>query len=143
MKKSQRMNRLHKLMKLQEQAILAEYKQLQAENLNIKQQISDLHNHSKNSITHTMQDMVGINELTMVRKFSEKVEVVIEQLQVTLDNNDKNYMIVADKVKNLRASLTAIERLSDKHLILENYQDDLNEQKQIDENTNHKISSYE
>jgi hypothetical protein len=140
-KKVQRLNKLHKLLKIQEQDVLAEFKDLQSVSHQIKIQISDLTSHSAQSTNNLMQNTIDVNQLTLVRKFNEKIEVVIEQLQVRLADNNKNYLIVADKVKQLRTSLTSIERLTDKHRLIENYEQDTTAQKQIEENINYTVSS--
>ena len=143
MKKIQRLNKLHKLLKIQEQEVLAEFKDLQNINQQIKIQINDLLNHGAQSRNNLMQNSVAVSQLTMVRRFSEKIEIVIVQLQERLEANDKNFLIVADKVKQLRASLTSIERLTDKHQLIDNYEQDKNVQKQIEENINYTVSSQE
>ncbi len=141
MTKVQRLNKLHKLLKIQEQGVLAEFKQLQSISHQIKAQINDLISHSVNSRNNLMQNTIAVSQLTLARKFNEKIEVVIEQLQVRLADNDKNYLIVADKVKQLRTSLKSIERLKDKHQLMENYLQDNNAQKQIEENINYSVAS--
>lgn len=143
MKKLQRLKKLYKLLKIQEQEMLVEFKELQNVNQQIKTQINDLFAHGSQSRNKLMYSSVDISQLTMVRRFSEKIEVVIEQLQSRLEANDKNFLIVADKVKQLRASLTSIERLIDKHQLIDNYEQDNNFQKQVEENINYTVSSHE
>ncbi|MFK7795431.1 MAG: hypothetical protein AB8B89_08785 [Gammaproteobacteria bacterium] len=123
--------------------MLVEFKELQNVNQQIKTQINDLFAHGSQSRNKLMYSSVDISQLTMVRRFSEKIEVVIEQLQSRLEANDKNFLIVADKVKQLRASLTSIERLIDKHQLIDNYEQDNNFQKQVEENINYTVSSHE
>lgn len=143
MRKLQRLKKLHKLLKLQEQDVLAEYKQLQNISDQINVQINDLQNHSDKSADNLMQSTIDVNKLTLVRNFNQKIEVVIEQLHGRLVDNDKNFLIVAGKIKELRSSLTSIERLAEKHQLIENYEHDSNTQKQIDENINYTIASQE
>ena len=141
MKKIQRLNKLHKLLKIQEQDILAEFKQLQSTSHKIKTQINDLVSHGEQSSSNLMHNSIAVSELTLVRKFSEKIGVVIEQLQARLADNDKNFLIVADKVKQIRTSLASIERLTHKHQLIECYEQDKHTQKQIEENINYTVFS--
>jgi hypothetical protein len=141
MTKVKRLNKLHKLLKIQEQGVLAEFKQLQSISHQIKGQINDLINHSAQSRNNLMQNTIAVSQLTLARKFNEKIEVVIEQLQVRLADNDKNYLIVAEKVKQLRTSLKSIERLEEKYQLMDNYFQDNSAQKQIEENINYSVAS--
>lgn len=134
MTKVQRLEKLHRLLKIQEQDILAEFKQLQTVSNKIKMQIKDLTEHSENSMNNLMVNPIAISQLTLSRKFNEKIEVVIDQLNVRLSENDKNFLIVADKVKQLRSSLTSVDRLKNKHQLVENYEQENRVQKQIEEN---------
>lgn len=143
MKKIQRLKKLHRLLKLQEQDVLAEFKDLQNMSHQINKQISDLINHSAQSRNNLMHNAIDVSKLTLVRKFNQKIEMVIEQLHNRLADNEKNFLIVADKVKQLRSSLTSIKRLTDKHQLIENYEQDKNTQKQIEENINYTVSSQE
>jgi erythromycin esterase-like protein len=142
-KKIQRLKKLHRLLKLQEQDVLAEFKDLQNMSHQINKQISDLINHSAQSRNNLMHNAIDVSKLTLVRKFNQKIEMVIEQLHNRLADNEKNFLIVADKVKQLRSSLTSIKRLTDKHQLIENYEQDKNTQKQIEENINYTVSSQE
>ncbi|MFK8027938.1 MAG: hypothetical protein AB8C40_07745 [Gammaproteobacteria bacterium] len=143
MKKVKRLEKLYKLLKIQEQDILAEFKQLQNTSHQIKMQIKDLADHSSQSAKNLKENPIAVSQLTLSRKFNQKIELVIEQLQVRLSDNDKNFLIVADKVKQLRTSLTSIERLKNKHQLLEDYEQENFTQKQIEENINFTVSSRE
>ncbi len=143
MNKVQRLNKLHKLLKIREQDVLAEFKQLQKTSHDIKMQINDLSNHGIQSEHKLMQNTVVIDQLTLVKNFNVKIEEVIEQLNISLANNDKNFLIVADKIKELRTSLTSIERLTDKYQLIQSYEKEKNAQKQIEENINYTISTSE
>ena len=141
MSKVQRLNKIHKLLKIQEQDVLAEFKELQRISDEINMQINDLAAHSANSENDLMLRPVAVSQLTLVRSFNEKVEMVLQQLNARLLDNDKNYSIVADKLKEIRSSLTSIERLTDKHQSIDDYEQESNTQKQIEENINYTLSS--
>ncbi|MDW3094364.1 MAG: hypothetical protein R8G33_01695 [Gammaproteobacteria bacterium] len=143
MNKVQRLEKLQKLLKIREQDVLAEFKQLQKTSNEIKMQINDLSNHGIQSEKKLMQNPVVIDQLTLVKNFNAKIEVVIEQLNVSLANNDKNFLIVADKIKELRTSLTSIERLTDKYQLIESCDQEKRTQKQIEENINYNLSTSE
>ena len=140
MNKVQRLNKLHRLLKIQEQDVLAEFKQLQKTNHDIKMQINDLSQHGVQSEKGLMKNTIAIDQLKLVKHFNAKIEVVIEQLNIRLADNDKNFLIVADKIKQLRTSLTSIERLTDKYELIQGYKSEQLVQKQIEEYINHNIS---
>lgn len=141
MNKIQRLNKIHKLLKIEEQGILAEFKENQKISHNINMQINDLVENCMQSSNHLLSRPVAINQVILVRQFNDKVELVLEQLHVRLAENDKNFSIVAEKIKQVRTSLTSIERLTEKHKSIENYEQDKHTQKQIEENINYRLSS--
>ena len=132
MNKVQRLNKLHKLLKIQEYDVLAEYKELQRINDQIKAQIYDLLNHSAQSTSKLAVNSIDVSQLILVRRFNEKIELVVEQLQARLTDNDKNLESVTDKIMQLRASLTSIKRLTGKHQLIKDYENEQNIQKQIE-----------
>tara|TARA_R110002049_G_scaffold13509_2_gene58470 strand:+ start:114754 stop:115185 length:432 start_codon:yes stop_codon:yes gene_type:complete len=139
--KVQRLNKLHKLLKIQEYDVLAEYKELQRINDQIKAQIYDLLNHSAQSTSKLANNSIDVSQLILVRRFNEKIELVVEQLQARLTDNDKNLESVTDKIMQLRASLTSIKRLTGKHQLIKDYENEQNIQKQIEENINYTLST--
>ncbi|GEM_PF-5485541 len=141
MNKVQRLNKLHKLLKIQEYDVLAEYKELQRINDQIKAQIYDLLNHSAQSTSKLANNSIDVSQLILVRRFNEKIELVVEQLQARLTDNDKNLESVTDKIMQLRASLTSIKRLTGKHQLIKDYENEQNIQKQIEENINYTLST--
>tara|TARA_R110002096_G_scaffold367398_3_gene560712 strand:- start:87 stop:518 length:432 start_codon:yes stop_codon:yes gene_type:complete len=139
--KVQRLNKLHKLLKIQEYDVLAEYKELQRINDQIKAQIYDLLNHSAQSTSKLANNSIDVSQLILVRRFNEKIELVVEQLQARLTDNDKSLESVTDKIMQLRASLTSIKRLTGKHQLIKDYENEQNIQKQIEENINYTLST--
>ena len=141
MKKLQRLNKIYRLIKLQEQDVLAEFKQTQQVNTALKMQINDLTQHGKSSSDKLMHQAITINELNIVRTFNDKIELVLEQLNTKLSENEKNLMHVVDKIKDVRSRIKSIERLADRHQQIHDNELQKKIQHQIDENINYTLSS--
>ena len=115
MNKLDKLIKLHKLLKIQEQKILIEYKELQSANDNIKNQIVDLRRHGNLYSNNMMTKLITMSEFNVVRSFGANVELVIKQLNEQLEKNEKQFVVVREKITELRGSLTSIQRLIDKH----------------------------
>ena len=141
MSKLSRLKKIHKLVKLQEQELLAEFKNIQNINSSLKIQINDLSEHSKLSSNKLMEKTVNMHELSLVRSFNGNIELVLEQLNFKLSENNKKFLHVADKVKEVRSRIKSIERLEGRHQLQQDNELQKNIQQQIEENINYTLSS--
>ena len=136
-----RLEKLHKLIKLQEQDILAEFKETQRVSLALRVQIEDLVYHSQSASEKLMHQSIAMDQLNLVRSFNVKIEVVLEKLNIKLQENDTKLLKVAEKIKDIRSRIKSIERLIDRHQQRYNYQQQKYIQQQIEENINYTSSS--
>ncbi len=143
MRKLARLEKIHKLIKLQEQDVLSEFKQLQQANIALKAQINDLTQHSQLSSEKIMQGSVTMNEINIVRKFNGNIETVLDQLNLKLEENNKKFLAIAEKVKQVRSRIKSIERLTERQQLKQDYQQQKHIQLQIEENINYLLSSQE
>jgi len=141
MRNLQRLKKLHKLVSLQEHDVLIEFKEMQNASMALKAQMNDLTQHSQNSTHKLMQETVTASQINIVRKFNSNVEAVLEQLNEQLTESNKNFLIVAEKLKQVRGSIKSIEQLINRHQKLYDYQQQKNIQRQIEENINYTLSS--
>ena len=141
MSKLSRLKKIHKLVKLQEQNVLAEFKNVQQINSSLKMQIDDLSQHSKLTNNKLMGKSVSIQELSLVKSFNGNIELVLEQLKFKLSENNKKFLQVADKVKEVRSRMKSIERLESRHQLQQDNDQQKNIQQQIEENINYTLSS--
>ena len=141
MSKLSRLKKIHKLVKLQEQNVLAEFKNVQQINSSLKMQIDDLSQHSKLTNNKLMGKSVSIQELSLVKSFNGNIELVLEQLKFKLSENNKKFLQVADKVKEVRSRMKSIERLESRQQLQQDNDQQKNIQQQIEENINYTLSS--
>lgn len=141
MNKLERLKKLHNLIKLQEQDVLAEFKQTQLINMSLKNQIHDLSQYSESSSSRLMQKPVVMSEINIVRSFNTNVEVIIDQLNGKLNDNNKNLFMIAEKMKEVRSRIKSIERLADNERVQSEFEQQKKVQQQIDENINYQIST--
>ena len=133
MKKSNRLGTVHKLVKLQEQMILAEFSELQQLSDQLKGQLTHLANIKSDSNKKLMHQNVYVHELKSIKVFEEKVETAINGIQQNLQITDRNYAIVGERIKELRTTLLSINRLIEKYQLIFSNQEALAEQKQTEE----------
>lgn len=141
MNKLERLQKLKKLIKLQEQDILAEFKNSQLIKDSIKNQIDDLSQHSATCATELMSKPVVISEINLVRSFNQNIELVIEQLNTQLGESDKNLYVIAEKMKEVRTRMKSIERLEYREQEQKNFEQQKYTQQQLDENINYSAST--
>ena len=137
MNKIERLKKLHKLIKLQEQKVLAEFKEVQKINNTIKGHISDLKEHGEKSNKNNIIHSSTMSEFNIARQFNQKIIIALDELNMRLHENDKQFLVVGDKIKRVRSSLKSIERLNDKHQTLQDYREDIARQNEIEENLNY------
>lgn len=133
MNKSGRLDTIQKLVKLQEQMVLVELRELQRESDAIKNQINHLAGVKNESNRKLATQTLYINELTTAKVFSQSVEQAISAMQSRLQVTDNNYAIVGERIKELRTSILSINRLVEKYQILHSNELALVEQKQTEE----------
>jgi len=141
MNKLERLQKLKKLIKLQEQDVLAEFKDSQMLKDSIKSQIEDLSQHSTTCSNDLMSKPVVMSEINLVRSFNQNIELVIEQLNTKLDESDKNLYVIAEKMKEVRSRMKSIERLEHREQVQKNFEQQKYIQQQLDENINYTSST--
>ena len=134
---SKRLDAIQKLVKLQEQMVLVEFRELQKESDNLKNQISHLVNIKTESSNKLVTQNLYANELVTAKLFSNNVEQAISAIQESLKVTDNNYAIVGERIKDLRTTLLSINRLVEKYQLIHSNQLALAEQKQIEEFLNY------
>ncbi len=134
MNKLIRLSKLKNLMKIQEQEILIEFKEVQQMNNSIKDNISGLEAHKNNSISNLINQDITMNELNVVRSFNHKVEAALDELTSQLDISDKQYASIAEKLKEAKKKSKSIEKLIQKEETISNIEEESKSQRQIDEN---------
>lgn len=132
-----RIKAIQKLVKIQEQMILAEFSELQRESDELKTHIFKLLDYKKDSCKKLTSQSLFISELATLRTFNEKLEQAVEGLKNNLELTDKNYAIVAEKVKAIRTTLLSIDRLAKRYHIIQTNQAELIEQRQTEEHLNY------
>lgn len=133
MDKSRRLDTIQKLVKLQEQMVLVELRELQQESDALKNQINHLVGIKNESNSKLATQTLYVNELMTAKVFSQSVEQVISATQSNLQVTDNNYAIVGERIKELRTSLISINRLVEKYQILYANELSLAEQRQTEE----------
>ena len=141
MKKLARLEKIQKLIKVQEQKVFREFKEIQKNNAELKIQINDLAQHGQLSSNKLMQKSVSINEINLVRQFNGKIHLVLEQLNIQLADNEKKFLQTAEKIKEIRTRMRSIERLTDRHQQKHDYQQQKQAQRQLEENINYVFNS--
>ncbi len=133
MKKSNRLDTVHKLVKLQEQMILAEFSELQQQSDRLKGQLIHLAKIRSESNKKLTRQSLYIHELASIKVFEENVETAIDGIQQSLQVTDRNYAIVAERIKQVRTTLLSINRLIEKYQLIFSNEEALAEQKQTEE----------
>lgn len=133
MDKSGRLNTIHKLVKLQEQMVLAEFSELQQASDALKSQIFHLEGIKKETNKKLSGQKIYVQELTSIKVFSENVETAISGIRQNLLVTDRNYAIVGERIKELRTTLLSINRLIEKYQLQYTNELALAEQKQTEE----------
>ena len=133
MKNSNRLDTVHKLVKLQEQMVLAEFSELQQQSDQLKGQLTHLAGIKNESNKKLMNQNVYAHELMSVKVFEENVETAISGIHQSLQVTDRNYAIVGERIKELRTTLLSINRLIEKYQLILSNQEALTEQKQTEE----------
>lgn len=141
MNKFKRLSTIHKLVKLQEQMVLVEFRELQRESDGLKFQINHLAGIQQESNKKLATQKLYVNELASAKVFGDNVEKAIIGIQGNLEVTDKNYAIVGERIKDLRTSLLSINRLVEKYQLVYATQLALTEQKQTDEFLNYSQSA--
>ncbi len=136
MNKLNRLIKLKSLMKLKEQEILIEFKVSQQNSIDIQNQITDLMEHRNASNSSLMKNQVTMNELNVARTFSQKVELALEQLSVSLEKSEEYYFKISEKLKDAKKRLKSIDRLIEKEQLIYNYDQEGKRQRQVEENLN-------
>ena len=137
MSKAQRLIRIRKLVKLQEQMILAEFRELQLESEKYRNKIKDIIECKRQSYNRLAAKQLYANELKTVKSFNTQLEHVVNALRNDLHLTDTNYAIVGEKIKEVRTTLLSITRLVEKYQAIDSYSAELIEQKQLEENLNY------
>ena len=137
MNKLDRLNKLEKLLKIQEKHVLVEFKEVQNLNDMIKNHIQDLELHDSHANKNVLNKPISTGELHIAKSFSQKVVVALAELNKRLDENEKQFLIVGDKIKRVRSSIKSIQRLIDKQQVIENNKQDNYRQKEIEANINY------
>lgn len=133
MNKSRRLNTIHKLVKLQEQMVLAEFSDLQQQSDQLKGQLVHLAGIKDESNRKLTRQNLYIHELASIKVFAENVETAISGIQQSLQVTDRNYAIVGERIKELRTTLLSISRLIEKYQLQFANEQSLAEQKQTEE----------
>ncbi len=133
MNNSQRYERLHKLVKIQEQMVLVEFRELQRERDSVRKQIYDLNSIGRESVEKLGQRLTSSFELAVIKSFAANLEGALEVLQRNLIQTENDYSIVGQKIKEVRSTLVSVSRLIDKSKITQANAMQLAEQKLIDE----------
>ena len=133
MNKFRRLGTIHKLVKLQEKMVLAEFSELQLQSEQLKQQLQHFAGIKRDSNKKLSSQNVYIHELASIRTFAQNLETAIAGIRQNLEITDNNYSLVAERIKELRTTLLSIERLLDKVRVQSSNELALTEQKQTEE----------
>ena len=133
MDKTKRLDAIQKLIKLQEQMVLAEFSHLQRESDVLKQQLNHFTKIKYDSDKKLMHKHLYVQELATIKVFATNVERAINGIQQNLAVTDRNYAIVGERIKSLRTTLISINRLIEKYRIININEKVLAEQKQTEE----------
>lgn len=133
MKKSRRLDIVNKLVKLQEQMVLAEFSELQQQSDQLKGQLTHLAGIKNESNKKLMRQNIYIHELKSIKVFGENIETAIKGIQQSLQVTDRNYAIVGEQIKEIRTTLLSISRLIEKYQLIFSNEQALSEQKQTEE----------
>lgn len=133
MKKSNRLDTVHKLVKLQEQMVLAEFSELQQQSDQLKGQLTHLAGIKNESNKKLTNQSLYIHELTSIKVFGENVQTAINGIQQSLQVTDRNYAIVGERIKEIRTTLLSLNRLIEKYQLIVASEEALAEQKQTEE----------
>ncbi len=145
MLKSQKLCKLHHLISLQEKGLLVELNRTQQSVDALKSQINDLASHSHSSEKKIIDSTVNVNDLILIKSFSNRVSTAIDQMTSKLQKNEVKYSQMIDKVTESRRLIKSVERLTEKYKLAEKHAKQRKIQQQLEENiyntSNHRTSS--
>ena len=133
MTSSNRLNRIHALVKIQEQMILSEFKDLQDECEKIRVQIDSIEKYSLEAREYILTRSISKQELVVAKQFRNKLDQISQVLQTNLELAEQNYSIVAQKIKETRRTILSIGKLIEREKARVSNTLQLAEQRQIEE----------
>ena len=140
MNKLSRLNKLENLLKIEERKVLAEFKQVQRVNTAIQKHIDQLERYSRQASKSILTKSVSTGELHVARSFSQKVAAALTEVNARLGDNEKKFVMVGDKIRHVRSRIKSIQRLINKHQVIENNKQQSHIQKEIEANINYLAS---